>query len=116
MGRLPCPDISFFGIITWISGFFTETDCPYMAPEPHRGERNDPGYIPLICGKMAEIKGVSADEMAKRVEENAEPGPFLLFLKVSAPPKAMYSPSPAQRSAISALPEKQCITPFILPP
>ena len=47
-----------------------ETDCPYMAPEPHRGERNDPGYIPLICGKMAEIKGVSADEMAKRVEEN----------------------------------------------
>ena len=41
-----------------------------MAPEPHRGERNDPGYIPLICDKMAEIKGVSADEMAKRVEEN----------------------------------------------
>ena len=41
-----------------------------MAPEPHRGERNDPGSIPAICRKMAEIKGVSADEMARRVEEN----------------------------------------------
>ena len=57
---------------TPIDRLLTETDCPYMAPEPHRGERNDPGYIPLICGKMAEIKGVSADEMARRVEENAE--------------------------------------------
>ena len=55
---------------TPIDRLLTETDCPYMAPEPHRGERNDPGYIPLICGKMAEIKGVSADEMARRVEEN----------------------------------------------
>ena len=35
-----------------------------------RGERNDPGSIPAICRKMAEIKGVSADEMARRVEEN----------------------------------------------
>ena len=49
-----------------------ETDCPYMAPEPHRGERNDPGYIPLICGKMAEIKGVSEGEMKRAAEENAE--------------------------------------------
>lgn len=55
---------------TPIDRLLTETDCPYMSPEPHRGERNDPGYIPLICGKMAEIKGVSADEMARRVEEN----------------------------------------------
>ena len=43
-----------------------------MAPEPRRGERNDPGYIPLICGKMAEIKGVSEGEMERAAEENAE--------------------------------------------
>lgn len=48
----------------------TETDCPYMAPEPHRGQRCDPGYIPLICGRMAELKGVSPEEMARQVEEN----------------------------------------------
>ena len=57
---------------TPIDRLLTETDCPYMAPEPHRGERNDPGYIPLICGKMAEIKGVSEGEMERAAEENAE--------------------------------------------
>ena len=32
-----------------------ETDCPYLAPEPHRGKRNEPSYLPLIARKMAEI-------------------------------------------------------------
>lgn len=36
-----------------------ETDCPYMAPEPHRGKRNDSGYIPCVVKKIAEIKGIS---------------------------------------------------------
>ena len=65
--------IAFGGALTFRSNKKgTETDCPYMAPEPHRGERNDPGYIPLICGKMAEIKGVSEGEMERAAEENAE--------------------------------------------
>lgn len=57
---------------TPIDRLLTETDCPYMAPEPHRGERNDPGSIPAICRKMAEIKGVSEGEMERAAEENAE--------------------------------------------
>ena len=64
--------IAFGGAITFRSNKKGPTDCPYMAPEPHRGERNDPGYIPLICGKMAEIKGVSEGEMERAAEENAE--------------------------------------------
>lgn len=57
---------------TPIDRLLTETDCPYMAPEPHRGERNDPGSIPRICRKMAEIKGISEGEMEKAARENAE--------------------------------------------
>lgn len=57
---------------TPIDRLLTETDCPYMAPEPRRGERNDPGSIPVICRKMAEIKGISPEEMERAAEENAE--------------------------------------------
>ncbi len=48
-----------------------ETDCPYMAPEPHRGRRNDPSYVPLMAAKIAEIKGVSVEEAARVTTENA---------------------------------------------
>ena len=48
----------------------TETDCPYMAPEPNRGKRNEPSYIPLILKKMAEVKGMSEDDLAKIVYDN----------------------------------------------
>lgn len=42
-----------------------ETDCPYMTPVPHRGERNDPSFLPIIAEKLGEIKGVSAEEAAE---------------------------------------------------
>lgn len=48
----------------------TETDCPYMAPEPNRGKRNEPSYIPLILKKMAEVKGMSEEELSRVVYEN----------------------------------------------
>ena len=38
-----------------------ETDCPYLAPVPHRGRRNEPAYIPHILAKLAEIRGWSLD-------------------------------------------------------
>ena len=47
-----------------------ETDCPYMAPTPHRGERCHSGMIRLTAEKMAEIKGVTCDEMLKICREN----------------------------------------------
>ncbi|MCQ2144010.1 MAG: TatD family hydrolase [Bacteroidales bacterium] len=42
-----------------------ETDSPYLPPVPHRGERNESAYIPLIAGKIAEAKGVSPEEVAR---------------------------------------------------
>jgi TatD DNase family protein len=52
-----------------------ETDCPYMAPEPHRGERNDSRNIPHIIAKIAEIKGILPQEVEETARENA----FRLF-------------------------------------
>ena len=48
----------------------TETDCPYMAPEPVRGTRNEPANIPYITKKMAEVRNVSVGHMAATLEEN----------------------------------------------
>ena len=48
-----------------------ETDCPYLTPVPHRGERNESAYVSHICDKVAEIKGVSAEEVARKTTENA---------------------------------------------
>lgn len=47
-----------------------ETDCPYMAPEPHRGERSDSSMIQYTAAKMAEIKGVSTEEMIEIANRN----------------------------------------------
>lgn len=55
-----------------------ETDCPYMAPEPHRGERNDSSYIPFVAAKIAELKGCTTEEVERVTEENAR----RLFRKV----------------------------------
>jgi len=48
-----------------------ETDCPYMAPEPHRGQRNDPSLVPLMAEKIARIKGISPEEAGKITADNA---------------------------------------------
>lgn len=49
-----------------------ETDSPYMAPVPHRGERSHGGMIKYTAARMAEIKGVSAEEMTDICRENGE--------------------------------------------
>ena len=48
-----------------------ETDCPYMAPVPFRGKRNDSSYLSYVCSKIAEIKGISAEEVERITYENA---------------------------------------------
>ena len=48
-----------------------ETDCPYMAPEPYRGRRNDPSYVPLVAARIARIKGISPEEAGRITRENA---------------------------------------------
>lgn len=49
-----------------------ETDCPYMAPMPHRGERSHSGMIKYTAARMAELKGVSTEEMIRICRENGE--------------------------------------------
>lgn len=48
-----------------------ETDAPFLAPMPHRGKRNEPANIPLIAQKVAEIKGISLQEVADATTANA---------------------------------------------
>lgn len=49
-----------------------ETDCPYLTPHPYRGKRNSPAFIPTIAQNLAEIKGVTVEEVAKVTSENAK--------------------------------------------
>lgn len=48
-----------------------ETDCPYMAPEPYRGRRNDSRYVPLVAKKLAELRGLTPEEAGSITTENA---------------------------------------------
>ena len=49
-----------------------ETDCPYMAPTPFRGKRNYPGYLYRMAEKLAEIRGLSVEEIRKITLENGK--------------------------------------------
>ena len=48
-----------------------ETDSPYMAPEPVRGRRNEPGNVRYIAEKIAELRGMPFEELAERTTQNA---------------------------------------------
>lgn len=48
-----------------------ETDCPYLAPEPYRGKRNSSLYLPNVAAAIAEIKGISVEEVIAQTERNA---------------------------------------------
>lgn len=77
--------ISFTGVLTFknskkaqevvkcmpIERLLLETDCPYMAPEPHRGEICHSGLIEFTAKKAAELKGMSYDELLEVTERNA---------------------------------------------
>jgi TatD DNase family protein len=48
-----------------------ETDSPYLPPIPYRGKRNEPGYLPLIAQRLADVKGVTASEVATETRASA---------------------------------------------
>jgi TatD DNase family protein len=49
-----------------------ETDCPYLTPHPHRGQRNEPSYVKLVAEQIAEIKGITFEEIARATSDNAK--------------------------------------------
>ena len=49
-----------------------ETDCPYMAPEPFRGKRNDPGKLYRMAEKLAELRGLTVDQIHRITVENGK--------------------------------------------
>lgn len=49
-----------------------ETDCPYLAPHPYRGKRNEPSYVKLVAEQIAELKGLSYEEVSQVTTENAK--------------------------------------------
>ncbi|MFA6493105.1 MAG: TatD family hydrolase [Patescibacteria group bacterium] len=77
--------ISFTGIITFtknqqtfeviekipLEKILIETDCPYLTPEPYRGQRNDPTHVIEVAKKIAEIKKISLGEVAEQTSKNA---------------------------------------------
>ncbi len=54
-----------------IDRIILETDCPYLAPEPFRGKRNSSLYLPYVVSAMAQIKGMTEQEVINVTEENA---------------------------------------------
>lgn len=48
-----------------------ETDCPYLTPHPYRGKRNEPSYVKFVAEQLAEIKGISFEEVSRVTTENA---------------------------------------------
>lgn len=49
---------------------FTETDCPFLAPQSHRGERNEPAYVTEVAAKIAELHGTDTAAIERATEEN----------------------------------------------
>jgi TatD DNase family protein len=50
--------------------FFTETDCPYLAPVPLRGKRNEPAFVVETARHFGEVRGLSREEIGRRGAEN----------------------------------------------
>jgi TatD DNase family protein len=90
--------VSFTGILTFknspelralaaelpLDRIFVETDAPYLAPGKFRGKRNEPAYVAETAKVLAEVRGLSLEDMARRTTENF----YRLFHKVSRPAAA----------------------------
>ena len=77
--------ISFAGMLTYktaadlravaavvpLEKLLVETDCPYLAPVPHRGKRNEPAFVAHTAAVLAEVKGVSLEVLGEWTTNNA---------------------------------------------
>lgn len=78
--------VSFSGIVTFrnadalrdvvrfvpLERCLIETDSPYLAPMPHRGKTNEPAFVPFVAAKLAELKGVDVETVARATSANFE--------------------------------------------
>ncbi len=78
--------LSFSGIVTFknaqdirdvvamvpLDRFLIETDSPYLAPVPYRGKTNTPAYVPYVARQIAEVRGLSVEQVAERSSANFE--------------------------------------------
>lgn len=55
-----------------LSSLLVETDAPYLTPVPHRGERNEPAFVEFVARKIAELKGISFEEVAEATSQNIQ--------------------------------------------
>lgn len=53
-----------------LESLLTETDCPYLAPVPHRGKRNEPAYVREVTRELATLRGLSEEEMGQHAVRN----------------------------------------------
>ena len=77
--------IAFGGIVTFknaqkpkevaketpLDRLLVETDCPFLTPHPHRGEENEPAYVKFVAQEIANLKGISFEEVAEATTKNA---------------------------------------------
>lgn len=77
--------LSFSGVVTFknageiadvassmpLTKLLVETDCPFLAPDPHRGQRNEPAYVALVIQKIADLRQAAFTEIAKATTANA---------------------------------------------
>ena len=61
-------------VVRWVplDRLMLETDAPYMAPEPHRGERCDSSFLPLTAARVAQLKGLETGEVLRATLENGK--------------------------------------------
>lgn len=91
--------VSFSGIVTFhkaqalqavarevpLDRVLIETDCPFLAPVPHRGTRNEPAFVALVAHKIAQLRGLSVEEASRATTANARRC-FPRLSKVLPPP------------------------------
>ncbi|MGD1903342.1 MAG: TatD family hydrolase [Geitlerinemataceae cyanobacterium] len=78
--------VSFSGIVTFKTAqavrdsvvlvpddrLLVETDCPFLAPVPHRGKRNEPAFVRAVAERVAELRGIDLETLARQTTENAQ--------------------------------------------